>query len=253
METEKLWTCGRSSEVALWDFSKGEQALIQKYSLGDYLGFSQCDLLNENDRHLLVSPGPSQNMFSIWDINSNYKVCTIESEDSVNCGSIMQVKWIKTSTSTFVLALYENGDVCLWDWCNKKILSKIELKENPLCITFNPTLNKGICGSTSDKLSCFSLDSENNLNFTTQISITNPGISCISSRRDEKIFATGGWDYRIRIFTLKKFKPLAVLSYHKKSVECIQFSNFPVSSMSDGILLAAGSSDCTVSLWNIFN
>ena len=37
------------------------------------------------------------------------------------------------------------------------------------------------------------------------------GASCVCVRPDEKIFATGGWDCKLRVFHWKKLEPLAVL------------------------------------------
>ena len=56
--------------------------------------------------------------------------------------------------------------------------------------------------------------------------------------------ATAGWDSRIRLFGVKKLRPLAVLDLHKESIQSVTFSL-------DGTL-AAGSKDKTISLWILY-
>ncbi|KAF9145905.1 Guanine nucleotide binding protein (G protein), beta polypeptide 1-like [Mortierella sp. GBA39] len=43
-------------------------------------------------------------------------------------------------------------------------------------------------------------------------------------RSDEKVIALAGWDGRIRLFSSKTLKPLAVLKYHREGLYCLGFS-----------------------------
>ncbi|XP_075688563.1 guanine nucleotide-binding protein subunit beta-like protein 1 isoform X2 [Rhinoderma darwinii] len=90
---------------------------------------------------------------------------------------------------------------------------------------------------------------EHRLTYKTQ-ELVNPGISDVIIRRDKKILATAGWDYRIRIFGWKKVKPLAVLQYHSAIVHCVSFSDHIIP---EERLLAAGSKDQRISLWSIYS
>lgn len=51
--------------------------------------------------------------------------------------------------------------------------------------------------------------------------------------------------FRIRVFSMKSMKPLAILSYHRDSVYSLDFSK------SDNLLVAS-SQDNRISLWNIY-
>ncbi|RWR99963.1 guanine nucleotide-binding protein subunit beta-like protein 1, partial [Dinothrombium tinctorium] len=121
-------------------------------------------------------------------------------------------------------------------------------------IDFDSKKKVGICGSPLDSLITVNLvekEKSLELNVKHSISITNPGISSIAIRSDGKIVATGGWDSRIRVFSWKSLKPLAVLIYHKNTVECVAFS--PKLVENGKYLLAAASSDHTATLWDIYN
>ncbi|KAB7500126.1 Guanine nucleotide-binding protein subunit beta-like protein 1, partial [Armadillidium nasatum] len=241
-----LCTSGRNECVSLWDLYDNTARLKTKIPVEDYLGFSRCDITDLGNQQLLCVPGPHQEFVSIWELSSSIKICHLGPENEKGYGSVMQCKWVECGKRLYVLVCYENGSLLLWDWPNCKILSSTECHDNPISLEYDSINKKIICGTASEKVfinSTIVLDKEFNL--------TNPGVGCVKSRPDGKIYALGGWDYRIRLFSWKKHKPLAVLSYHKKSIECLDFSQYTVETFDPGYLLAAGSSDCTVSLWNL--
>lgn len=106
-------------------------------------------------------------------------------------------------------------------------------------------------------------------------------------RSDGKIFATAGWDSRVRVYSLQSLKELAVLKWHKEGCYAVAFARITspgddigkvgeikttdeegaVAAVTDAILsvkekrdlrattthwLAAGSKDGKVSLWDIY-
>ena len=106
-------------------------------------------------------------------------------------------------------------------------------------------------------------------------------------RSDGRIFATAGWDGRIRVYSAKSMKELAVLKWHKDGCYAVAFASIgsggaqdmsdSTSSVSDSVVvtktssavqqavgqardtkarnthwLAAGAKDGKVSLWNIY-
>ena len=101
----------------------------------------------------------------------------------------------------------------------------------------------------------------------------------LTIRSDEKIFATAGWDGRVRVYSSKTMNELAVLKWHKEGCYAIAFANISTTSElnhdkeedSNGVIkrnltvsekrtekaksthwLAAGSKDGKVSLWDIY-
>lgn len=71
------------------------------------------------------------------------------------------------------------------------------------------------------------------------------GFSSVRIRGDQRIFATAGWDHRVRIFHTRKLQPLAILKYHTESVFGLDFSP-------DNTLLASASKDRRLTLWSIY-
>ena len=91
------------------------------------------------------------------------------------------------------------------------------------------------------------METEPSLSLNKTIKIPHAGISSLAVRRDDKIIATGGWDKRVRIFSAKTTKPLAILRHHTKGVNSVAFS-----SLDNSNLLACGSSDSHISIWSLY-
>ena len=249
----EVWTEGRNDSVKLWDIGDGSPVVKATFPLVNYLGFSSCDFISlDNGDSFLAIPGPNQECVTIFDVKTNCKICLIKHFDISKEGSVMQVKWINLSDELFILVLYESGCLTLWNWSNNSIINQIKLTENPMCVDFNEVTLQGICGTASESHFIFTV-TKNGIVLENNFDIINPGLSTCSSRPDGKIFATGGWDSRIRLFRWKKCKPLAVLTYHKQTVQCLSFSNTDVEHFPSGYILAAGSMDHNISLWNIYN
>lgn len=76
------------------------------------------------------------------------------------------------------------------------------------------------------------------------IELPFPGCNSVIIRSDGKLFVTGGWDGKLRYFSLKSGKLLAIIDHHFDSITSIIFKN-------DNSLLAA-STDGTISLWTLY-
>ena len=71
------------------------------------------------------------------------------------------------------------------------------------------------------------------------------GVNQLVARSDDKIAAAACWDGTVRVYALKKPRPLATLRCHTKGVASVAFSR-------DGSWLASGSDDSRIALWRIF-
>ena len=77
-----------------------------------------------------------------------------------------------------------------------------------------------------------------------------PGVSiCRFRPTDGRLFAVGGWDYRLRIFDRASNQPLALLRGHSASVQAMDWS----SDASDSGLLATGGADGRIYIWRCFS
>jgi WD40 repeat protein len=72
----------------------------------------------------------------------------------------------------------------------------------------------------------------------------HPGVDDIAIRCDGKIWATAGWDGRVRLFNAKKRMALAVLKPHNGGVHTVAFAV-------EGLLASAGK-DRGIALWSLY-
>jgi len=134
----------------------------------------------------------------------------------------------------------------MWDLKTSSVLFGIpHIIADPL-LCFATNSNEGVCGGVSTKIFKFLLDFQSSSgSVSSSCEIPMQGIQCVSVRSDKKIFATGGWDHRVRVFSFEKFLPLAILPFHKESVQAIDFST-------NDNLLVSGGKDAKIALWNIY-
>ncbi|XP_018019005.1 guanine nucleotide-binding protein subunit beta-like protein 1 [Hyalella azteca] len=229
-------------------------------SLGDYLGFASCDVFKQLNCIVAAMPGGPQDAVSVWSVDDRIKICQLRVNETTKVGSVMQLKWVEKRNRVSLLVAYESGDLCLWDWSNRDLHSIACIKGTPVSLEYDQSLGSGILGTTEDGIFIFNISSTLDLTIVREISVTNEGLGCCISRPDSKLYATGGWDNRIRIFSWHKHKPLAVLDYHANSVSCLHYSASravssdgagPISAGAEHVL-TAGSLDGSVSLWKIY-
>eukprot|EP00062_Callorhinchus_milii_P016300 gi/632967462/ref/XP_007899992.1/ PREDICTED: guanine nucleotide-binding protein subunit beta-like protein 1 isoform X1 [Callorhinchus milii] len=244
---------GRDSAVRVWDLAEGRSAVTDSIPVESY-GFCQGSLLEDNAGHyLLALPGKATSEVKIIDVVNKTPVCTLNPAADAKLGMPMCLKlWqLEPCSRPLLLAGYEDGSVTLWDVSEGRMLTRLACQREPvMCLDFDPQKAKGICGSSAKLLSSWTLDRQQSLKSQEVLELVNPGVAQVCLRQDKRILATAGWDQRIRVFSWKKLKALAVLQYHTDSVHCVTFSDHSALSPR---LLAAGSKDQLISLWSLYN
>ncbi len=168
----------------------------------------------------------------------------------------------------FALAVYEDGSLCAWDLrrvhgasfssssgssssssSSRRSSSaaafsvKLTEKETPLALDIGPSGSRGVLGAAGCELVLFDLElAQHRCTKKKSILLKHPGVGAVKVRRDEKLFATGGWDHRVRLFRWQDGVPLAVLRGHSESVNSLAFS-------SDLSTLVSGGKDAKVASW----
>ena len=70
----------------------------------------------------------------------------------------------------------------------------------------------GLCAAADNKIHRFSLYPEEQLlELQGTLEVKQQGIADLAIRQDQRIFASAGWDNKIRVFNYVKSKPLAIL------------------------------------------
>ena len=154
---------------------------------------------------------------------------------------------LKVLNSNHLIAAYENGEFVLFSLKTSTELSCLNLLNGQplMCFDYNDNLKVGYAGSAESEILGFIINQNESLEQINSIDLVNPGVNCIKIRpSDSKIFATGGWDSRVRVYGAKKQKFLACLDFHKEAINSIDFC-------SDNVM-AVGSNDGIISFWNLY-
>lgn len=79
------------------------------------------------------------------------------------------------------------------------------------------------------------------------VELKKPGLGAVCVRRDARLVASGGWDSKVRIFTAKRLRPLAIVREHVGSVFALDFGFAPEH------LLASGGKDGHVVVHSVYS
>ncbi|KAH8705456.1 WD repeat protein [Talaromyces proteolyticus] len=250
----------------------------------------------------------------IFHLPSEKRVSTIAADTSIQTGMVMAVNiLLTTQNQLYVLSGYEDGQVMvhirrsitdmstLWKW-ERIYVSRPHSQPVLSLDSVNFAADKSffLTSSADSLIVKHPISSVDSLGPTAAVVETTPlkvlntkhsGQQGLRVREDQKIFATAGWDSRIRVYSCKTMKELAVLKWHKEGCYAVAFaevlsslSNFYASNESNTAhnasadtqvalsnesplqiiqsqrsqkaqqmhWLAAGSKDGKISLWDIY-
>jgi len=175
--------------------------------------------------------------------------------------------------TTYLLGGYEDGSVSLrlLDLTNKTsslIWSFKEHHESVMALALSSDHSFALSVSADDRIVRYTLFPGAPDLKPPQVHRTQrQGKASIAVRNDGCVAATGGWDGNVRLYDTSNFSPLAVLDYHKDTVQAIAFQSLtpagPFSDNSDSEsddahpkhaqadLLACGCRDGRVSIWQL--
>lgn len=182
-----------------------------------------------------------------------------------------------------LIAGYESGYTCLWQkdssgstW--KSVHVNRAHTQPILSLDFAKTHSTYFTSAADAIVASHPLSiSETSAGPDKQIQTKHAGQQALTVRSDQKIFATAGWDGRIRVYSAKTIRELAVLKWHKEGCYALAFADVTVSPKEAGgpdvvseqshdltveqkrnikvqttHWLAAGAKDGKVSLWDIY-
>jgi len=249
----ELVTQEKGGIIHIWSPSGGsfsEMGIINC----SYVGFCKLDIGPTSGSHenFIFSPGEDSTI-SIISLNSQKIVSCLQTL-SEKLGEVMVIKYFEMEGSPYLLSAYESGHIYLWDLKTRKIRCELKLDGTPMDMDFDPLRRIGVCGNESHELTVFKFDSvANQLSVEKKFGITNAGVSRASIRPDGKILALGCWDGRVRLFSWKTLKPLAVLSEHQQTIHDVYFMKEGISSVGSAGLMAVAGKDQRISLWDVYN
>lgn len=238
-------TQSKGGEIKIWEDFNNSWKLKTVIRTND-CGFCKLSVLRNE---LLICPETDS---KVKVINVHGKVIqTLCPNVNDNCGLVMAVKCFTLLETDYIFVLYESGLLTLFTISGcKKSDFKIS-SDCPMAFDFDGE-SKVVVGGSGDVIVGLELMSDLNLVKWKEVNITNPGVSCLVIRPDKKLFVTGCWDYRIRLFSMKSFKLLVVLNNYSQTVLEVRYSPSKVEAWNCVSLLAAAGQDGRITLWNIY-
>jgi WD40 repeat protein len=242
-----LVTQERKGDVNLWTPQESCWS-VSKFVHLDYYGFSRIDV-SEDQGGIVACPKKNSSV-EIYSLKSHLKIVSFEKEkcDNVALGEVMALKVIHVEQEPYLLVAYDSGVLHLWDFRKEHVVSSLKDENCITAVDFSEVTMSGVYGSVSNCVVFFNIDKNCSIVRTQTKEIINPGVNSIKIRPDNRIVALGCWDGRIRLFSWKSYKPLAVLTEHSAEINDICFST-----RNAVHLMAAGGKDKKISLWNIYN
>ncbi|XP_059608586.1 guanine nucleotide-binding protein subunit beta-like protein 1 isoform X2 [Phlebotomus argentipes] len=210
-----------------------------------------CRIDCSDERDLMLVP-KGANHLQVHSLRDLQLVMTLQPEAEESLGALMSCRIIDPDAA-HALAAFESGHFVTWDLREGKVLSSVKLEESPMALDYDSLTNRGICAGPGDSMRVFAFQRpQMAIVQRSEIALKNPGISVVRIRPDRKVFVSGGWDGRVRVFSWKSLRPLAVLTEHKKGVLDVAFSPGSVDLWRAPLMAVAGE-DSQISLWNLYN
>lgn len=186
----------------------------------------------------VATPGVQDGHVHVTSLPSEERIATIPSPKDQNTGMVMAIGLLFQPNGQrqglTVLAGYESGQACIWRQKNDTRQWGLSYLQKSHA---QPILSLGISHSQS----CFFTSSADAViarhpistsHSTKTVQTKHAGQQGLCVRSDERIFATAGWDGRMRVYSVKTMKELAVLKWHKEGCYALGFAT--VKDKSDG-------------------
>ncbi|KAK6441007.1 Astra associated protein 1 Asa1 [Oleoguttula sp. CCFEE 5521] len=309
---EKIITHGRDNKLHVWQIRPEDEAGLSNilpiedlsverkppwllHSLDvnalNFCSFAMCHIPNSDpsaEQNILIAvPGINDGVITVTSLPSQSRFVAISPLKEFNTGMLMALRLHHTSTSLTVLAAYESGHVALFrqpapgqPW-RPAYVAKTHVQP-VLSLDLAPEVGAFFSSSADAIIARHSLDASTE---PILLQTKHAGQQSLVVRSDEKVFATGGWDGRVRVYGTKGgMTELAVLKWHKEGCYAVAFADvledaghIEANNVSAGQAneveltsrattvsqrreadsakthwLAAGSKDGKVSLWNIY-
>ncbi|ETW07537.1 hypothetical protein, variant 1 [Aphanomyces invadans] len=253
---------GRDGLVKWWDaVDGGELREFRTLAIGSYT-FTKAHVVDAN---LVLVPTEHAETVALFDVRTPGNQPAMEFHGaSLKSGMCMALTSLPVSSGVMACVGFEGGVVALYDLRQgltpvvapavspstgmlPRVVSDPAKASLRIVLCMEPVYGSAtlLCGTSGEEHVAVTLTAATDADTATFYRTKQPGISAVANRTfDDRIFATAGWDHRVRVFH-RSFKPLATLKYHTDSVYAVQFSR-------DGKWLASASKDHKIALWCVY-
>jgi WD40 repeat protein len=246
-----------------------------------------------------VSNALDSGAIDFFNLPSERRVYTLPADKEVKTGMVMALSLSKHSSDgrLIVVSGYESGHAMVHvvqshiadePWSCKKVLFSQPHSQPLLSLDVSPIDSLFFTSSADAVITKFAIPTDTSTlevveNSEKVLNTKHAGQQGLRMRSDGKIFATAGWDARIRVYSAQAMRELAVLKWHKDGCYAVAFASInpekdhsstlaisssrevvPQGSALDAIKeqrsaraqnthwLAAGGKDGKISLWDIY-
>ncbi|TAQ85930.1 hypothetical protein B7494_g5733 [Chlorociboria aeruginascens] len=217
----------------------------------NFCSFSQCTPLppsstspiNENELLIAVPNTVNSETASIFHLPSLSRIHTIPANPKLKTGIIMALTLFHhpTTLALSLLTGYESGHTTVStlnpSTSNWQILYISQPHSQPiLSLCLSPAHDSYLTSSADSLIAQHPIQStSSSLPPTTNPTIQSTPLKILNTkhagqqslrlRSDGKIFATAGWDGKIRVYGMQKMREVAVLKWHKEGVYAVAFAD----------------------------
>lgn len=255
----KSASCSRDGSVKIWDLEVGLHVHIHALETGSrHFCNSSCSN-GFGDSNLIVTPSVNESEIIAWDIRSAARVSSFNVPPKHGMTTSIVV-------NDGIFVGLEDGSLSFFDLKSTRecIINKPIHKQPLMAIDAHQCPNSAgevavVSGGADDKVMKTNLDISpleesscavsTSQDQTISVDIPSAGTSSIAIRSDCRIIASAHWDSTVRLFDMKKLRPLAVLRHHKESVYSVAFGRAGAASAG---VFASGCKDGTIALWDLY-
>lgn len=191
---------------------------------------------------LIASPnGLDQGGIDIFHLPSEHRVCKLPSDTDIKTGMVMALGLLHHPITNNLLLVsgYEDGSTMVhacdkverpesvWKW--RKMLLSRPHTQPILSLDIHPSAEFYFTSSADAIIAKFDVPTpKSSIEVTSQankiVNTKHAGQQGLVMRSDGKIFATAGWDCRVRVYSAKTLKEVAVLRWHKEACYAVAFA-----------------------------
>ncbi|KAL1311750.1 hypothetical protein AAFC00_001840 [Neodothiora populina] len=257
---DKIITHGRDTKLLVWQLRESDEPmfstilpiedditrraepwLLQSLEVNtlNFCSFAQCpaNALEKNDDDassiFLAVPGRREGEVEIYSLPSQERLFTIGAPKGIKTGMVMALKITYLVDDLTVIAGFESGHTCLWHKPSLEAGWKTayigRVHEQPVLSLDMAETHSAYFTSAADALVARHpltiADTPVTDELTKQVQTKHSGQQALRVRSDEKVFATAGWDGRIRVYSVKTMRELAVLKWHKQGCYALAFAD----------------------------
>ncbi|KXT03350.1 hypothetical protein AC578_3959 [Pseudocercospora eumusae] len=258
----------------------------------NFCSFTMCHAIPASgdlpsDGIFIGTPGVQDGHIHVTSLPDEDRIATIPNPKNESTGMVMSIglAFHTESKQLLILAGYESGHACVWSQQDGKRqwqLTYMQKTHTQPVLSLDIALDhRCFFTSSADAIIGRHPLNERDVGLPAKaVQTKHAGQQGLTVRNDGKIFATAGWDSRIRVYSVRTMKELAVLKWHKEGCYAISFAGLVKSAAEFATLglhekgdqeisdmtiaqqreytartthwLAAGSKDGKVSLWEIY-